>query len=292
MTVTQLNQMLQARHLHALTSQKQSIDSASKPKTLIPSTSLFQHRPAATSMNSAFETTDWYDTLTLTQSPSQIPSSQVSQAPSTSYTSSPILPTSHLQPQPLSSTTYPTPRYHPSITTRPQWLVDIRKEVDEQVLPSSLIWSFTSHYKTPTWAKVAHSAWSLYSIDDHKCPMSEGVKGRYTQMPTFRRIPADGLNHIHDFSIMFESHMNCEIITFKDTAMLYRSAPNAKRVTLDKQVVTEISIPSQIYSRFISQFYDIADTQLRPAFKDMQEAGDTLLQKTLYHDILISFACN
>jgi len=112
--------------------------------------------------------------------------------------------------------------------------------------------------------------------------MSEGVKGRYTQMPTFRRIPADGLNHIHDFSIMFESHMNCEIITFKDTAMLYRSAPNAKRVTLDKQVVTEISIPSQIYSRFISQFYDIADTQLRPAFKDMQEAGDTLFDKKFY----------
>jgi hypothetical protein len=28
--------------------------------------------------------------------------------------------------------------------------------------------------------------------------------------------------------------------------------------------------------------YDIADEQLRPAFKDMQEAGDTLLEKTCH----------
>jgi hypothetical protein len=112
--------------------------------------------------------------------------------------------------------------------------------------------------------------------------MSEGTKGRYTQMPTFRRFPADGLNHIHDFSIMFESVMNAELITFKDTAMLYRTAPHTSRITLDRQIVTEVSISSQIYSRFISQFYDIADEQLRPAFKDMQEAGDTLLEKTCH----------
>jgi hypothetical protein len=288
MTVTQLNQMLQARHMHALTSQKRSMETPQTKKIPIASTSLFQHRPAAvpmnSAMNSAFETTDWYDTLTLTQSPSQIPSSQVNQAQSSTYTCSPILPTSHLQPQPStsSSTTYPVPRYHPSITTRPQWLDDIRKEIDDQILPSSLIWSCTSHYKTPTWAKVAHSAWSLYNIVDHKTPMSEGTKGRYTQMPTFRRFPADGLNHIHDFSIMFESVMNNELITFKDTAMLYRTAPHTSRITLDRQIVTEVSIPSQIYSRFISQFYDIAEEQLRPAFKDMQEAGDTLLEKTCH----------
>ncbi len=85
--------------------------------------------------------------------------------------------------------------------------------------------------------------------------------------PLSSKTQADGLNHIHDFSIMFESVMNNELITFKDTAMLYRTAPHTSRITLDRQIVTEVSIPSQIYSRFISQFYDIAEEQLRPAFK-------------------------
>jgi len=95
MTVTQLNQMLQARHMHARTSQKRSMDTSHTTKSPIASTSLFQHQPATTPMNSAFETTDWFDTLTLTQSPSQIPSLQISQTPSATYTSSLILPTGH-----------------------------------------------------------------------------------------------------------------------------------------------------------------------------------------------------
>jgi len=265
LTVSQLNQMLQARHLQVYEEQKRL---AEKPKTTpIPSGSIFKATMASAPTKPPFESSDWYDTFTFSQSQApklatQIPSSMPSQS-----VCSPILPTSHLQPQPTTTLSLPVPRYHPSISSRPQWLVDIRKEIDDKILPSSLIWSCTSHYQTPDWAKVSHSAWSLYNLVDKTAPMSEAVRPRYTQMPHYRRIPADGLNHIHDFTVMFESQYNQERVTLKDRVQLYRSFLNAKSISLEKPNVTEMSFPSNIFSRFISQFYDIADTQLRPVQK-------------------------
>jgi hypothetical protein len=98
-------------------------------------------------------------------------------------------------------------------------------------------------------------------------------------MPHYHRIPADGLNHIHDFTVMFESQYNLERVTLKDRVQLYKTSPNAKSISLEKPQVTEMSFPSNIFSRFISQFYDITDTQLRPAAQDVQQNGHTLLQK-------------
>jgi hypothetical protein len=280
LTVSQLNQMLQARHLQVYEEQKRLREKSKY--TPISSGSIFKATMASTTSKPPFESPDWYETFTFSQSQPPKLATQVSSSLPSQSICSPILPTSHLQPQPTTTLSLPVPRYHPSISSRPQWLVDIRKEIDDKILPSSLIWSCTSHYQTPDWAKVAHSAWSLYNLVDKTAPMSEAVKPRYTQMPHYRRIPADGLNHIHDFTVMFESQYHQERVTLKDRVQLYKSSPNAKSITLEKPNVTEMSFPSNIFSRFISQFYDIADTQLRPAAQDVQQNGHTLLQKTCY----------
>ena len=196
---------------------------------------------------------------------------------------SPILPTGPPAKAPFpAATKYPQPRYHPSISTRPQWVTDIRDQIDEKVFSSSLIWSCTNHYKTPAWAKVAHSAWSLYEIVDKNAPQSQNTYSRYRQMPNFRQIPADGLNHLHNITIHFEREYNDEKVIFKNSSQVYHTQPNSKRVSLDRPMVQSIAIPSNIFNRFIIQFYDIADTQLRPAYQDVQQEGHNLFHKKCF----------
>ena len=101
-------------------------------------------------------------------------------------------------------------------------------------------------------------------------------------MPNFRQIPADGLNHLHNITVYFEREFNDERVIFKNSSQMYNTSPNAKRVSLDKPVVQSIAIPSSIFSRFIIQFFDIADTQLRPAYQDVQQEGHNLFHKKCF----------
>ena len=196
---------------------------------------------------------------------------------------SPVLPTGPPPKAPSGPPpTYPKPRYHPSISTRPQWVTDIRDQIDEKVFSSSLNWSCTHHYKTPAWAKIAHSAWSLYQIVDKDAPQPQAVFARYREMPNFRQIPADGLNHLHNVTVLFEREYNEERVVFKNSSQTYHSSANSKRVSLDKPATQSISIPSNIFNRFIIQFYDIADTQLRPAYQDVQQGGHNLFHKQCF----------
>jgi len=181
-----------------------------------------------------------------------------------------------------SSTIYPTPAYHPSISTRPEWIQRAREQIDQKVFPSSLIWSCTGHYITPTWAKVAHSAYSLYNIVDKESPMDEGTKARHRQMPQYRRIPADGLNHIHDFTVHFEATRHAEYVLIQIDSQLYKNYPDRRQTQLEQPVRRRMTIPTHIFNRFIIQFYDIADHQMRPAFQDVQQEGYNLLKKTCY----------
>ena len=101
-------------------------------------------------------------------------------------------------------------------------------------------------------------------------------------MPNFRQIPADGLNHLHNITIHFEREYNDEKVIFKNSSQVYHTQPNSKRVSLDRPMAQSIAIPSNIFNRFIIQFYDIADTQLRPAYQDVQQEGHNLFHKKCF----------
>jgi hypothetical protein len=103
----------------------------------------------------------------------------------------------------------PRPKYHPTINPLPQtpsW--DPRSVASEKIYPTSLICSCTDHYNIPTWAKIAHSAISLYESVDHSATnlllTGTDKKTRHREMPHYRQLPADGLNFLHDVQIYMQ----------------------------------------------------------------------------------------
>ncbi len=116
----------------------------------------------------------------------------------------------------------PRPKYHPTINPLPQtpsW--DPRSVASEKIYPTSLIWSCTDHYNIPTWAKIAHSAISLYESVDHSATnlllTGTDEKARHREMPHYRQLPADGLNFLHDVQIYMQGGRKAEIIHLKVT---------------------------------------------------------------------------
>jgi hypothetical protein len=234
------------------------------------------------------QSSDWYESPTL--SPVETHFFTQQQQTSEVTQQSPILPTGPPE-QPLTaiktkkktygpaSATIPVPRYHPTVTPPPGLQYTPQRE-HEKVFPNSLLWSCTHHDKTPQWARVGHSAMSLHNDIVNNYIMSESDKMRFRQMPTFRQIPTDGVNHITDMSIFYECIHNKETFNFKTTTQLYDNQSLPVTTTLGKPLHTTISFPTNIITRFLSLFLSLAEMHMRPANLDVQQQGHILTQKS------------
>jgi len=174
--------------------------------------------------------------------------------------------------------TMPSPKYHPSISTASY---QKEKPTPAKILPSSLIWSCLDHYRTPVWAKIAHSACSLYDSLDQTAPVTEEHKPRYREMPHYRQIPADGLNFLHTVTIHLVTSNTEENIILSVEAKPYYM-PSSTSTYVGKNSNTQIRFPTYTMARFILAFFDIARTQLTPAMNDVQQEGHILLHKQIH----------
>jgi hypothetical protein len=182
----------------------------------------------------------------------------------------------------------PRPKYHPTINPLPQtpsW--DPRSVASEKIYPTSLIWSCTDHYNIPTWAKIAHSAISLYESVDHSATnlllTGTDEKARHREMPHFRQLPADGLNFLHDVQIYMQGGRKAEIIHLKVTKTEFsRFGKNKSRIQTGKEHIRTLQFPTYFLARFILAFFDIAKVQLPPAMNDVQQEGHVLLHKQIH----------
>jgi hypothetical protein len=182
------------------------------------------------------------------------------------------------RPRTAGSEILPEPRYHPTIHPRPTWDPP-QVGSNQKTFDTSLIWSCTNHYYTPDWAKTAHSACSLYDIVDRQAPITETTKARFREMPHFRQFPADGLNSINDMSIFYQHTTNHkEIVIIKVVSQPYHNtSKNTTRV--GQPETTEVQIPSHMLARFNIFFFDVANTQLKPAMSDVQMENHILMSK-------------
>ena len=234
--------------------------------------------------------TDWYESPNLSPIETHF-FTQSEIATGTEITQqSPILPTGPPQqtsaPEkpkrktyPPASATIPIPRYHPS-QTPPPGIQYAQQREHEKVFPNSLLWSCTNHDKTPQWARVGHSAISLHNDIADNYVMTEGDKMRFRQMPTFRQIPVDGVNHITDMCIYYECYNNRETFNIKTTTQLYDNQSLPVTTTIGRPLVTAIALPTNIITRFITLFLSLAEMHLRPANLDVQQQGHILTQKS------------
>jgi hypothetical protein len=182
------------------------------------------------------------------------------------------------RPRTAGSEILPEPRYHPTIHPRPTWDPP-QVGSNQKTFDTSLIWSCTNHYYIPEWAKTAHSACSLYDIVDRQAPITETTKARFREMPHFRQFPADGLNSINDMSVFYQHTTNHkEIVIIKVVSQPYHNtSKNTTRV--GQPETTEVQIPSHMLARFNIFFFDVANTQLKPAMSDVQMENHILMSK-------------
>jgi hypothetical protein len=184
------------------------------------------------------------------------------------------------------STQMPIPRYHPTIAplSKPTWLEMMGEKQEEAIYPTSLIWSCNDHYHTPLWAKVAHSAMSLHAQVIKDIHVSENIKARFREMPSFRQIPVDGLNQMSDVQIFFQTNEDkTETFHIKINAQTFDNLTNRRKSIYVGPLQSQVlMIPSNIFNRFIIQFHDVADTQLHPAANDVQQENHNVYRKQLY----------
>ena len=126
--------------------------------------------------------------------------------------------------------------------------------------------------------QVAREAHSAKSISDHVCKDQHlSNHARFKALPYYRMIPADGAIESHDLIVFFQENESIGEQIF----IQVNDLPEVATKTKYSPVQRRITLPPNIFHRFISLLHECSDVKLRLRMLD-PDSDDYILLSKMY----------
>jgi len=157
---------------------------------------------------------------------------------------------------------------------KPDWILNQRhEEKQRQILIGEVLWTASSHERTPQTARESHSAKSISERLVKNVHLNNHA--RYKTITYYRQFPVDGAisHHTAKIGYLEDRHPGEQIYVEIETL---QEVTTKKYAPLSQAIV----FPPHIFHRFISVLHECSDITLAPRVHDVTQQNDHLLNKS------------